>query len=70
MIYAFQPPRNPRKRDWEKESIHDTVWYYCMPAFIEKKSFRQIEVCAVRPADMLESQKEVGRATIQSLEIF
>lgn len=52
MIYALEPPRNSRKRDWKKkESIHDTVWYYFMPASIEKKSFRQIEGCAVRLAD-------------------
>lgn len=36
-----------QERGTEKESIHDTVWYYFMPASIEKKSFRQIEVCGL-----------------------
>lgn len=42
MIYAFETPRNSRKRDWrkKKESIDDTVLYYFMPASIEKESVR------------------------------
>lgn len=34
----------------KKESIHDMVGYYFMPASIEKKSFKQIEVCGLRLA--------------------
>lgn len=45
MIYAFEPKRKFKKEGLgEKKSIYDTVWYYFMPAFIEKESFRQIKV--------------------------
>lgn len=45
MIYAFETPRNSRKRDWVVGragggSIDDTVLYYFMPASIEKESVR------------------------------
>lgn len=54
VIYVFETPINSRKWKPQEESIHVLVWYYFMPASIERESFRQAQVNGRHFADKQE----------------